>query len=103
MRADSSVEHLLRKLPGVPLLTVKGAAQLIGRSVQAANEAIAKLVEAKVLAQTSLGRRNRAFEALDVIRAFTDLERQLASPAGNTRLAPPTRSVPKRQRGGGTP
>jgi hypothetical protein len=40
-----------------------------------------------------VGKRNRAFEAKEVIDAFTDLERQLASPAGDTRSSEPSRSV----------
>ena len=78
---------------GAPILTVASAAELIGRSTQAANEAITRMVGAKVLSQTTVGRRNRAFEAAEVIRAFTDLERQLASPTGDTRIAPPARTV----------
>ena len=96
MRANSAVDLLLRKLPGAPILTVQSAAELIGRSTQATNEAIARLTEAKVLSQTTVGRRNRAFESSDVIRAFTALERQLASPTGDTRTAPPARRVPRR-------
>jgi Fic family protein len=96
VRANSATDLLLRALPGAPLLTVRSAAALVGRSAQAANEAVARLTEAKVLSQTTLGRRNRAFEAPDVISAFTDLERRLASPTGDTRTAPPTRRVPRR-------
>jgi len=40
-----------------------------------------------VLDQANVGRRTRAYEAPDVIAAFDDLERQLASPTGAT-LAP---------------
>lgn len=43
-----------------------------------------------------VGRRNRAFEATDAIEAFTALERQLASPAGDTRASAPSRRVPLR-------
>jgi hypothetical protein len=50
-----------------------------------------------VLTQVTLGRRNRAFEARELIDAFTDLERQLASPRGDTRVAPPSRRVPRRR------
>jgi hypothetical protein len=75
---------------------VNGAADLIGRTFQATNEAIQRLVEANVLSQVNVGRRNRAFEAPDLIRTFTDLERQLASPTGDTRSARPTRRVPRR-------
>jgi hypothetical protein len=45
----------------------------------------ARLTEAGVLSQVTVGKRNRAFEATEVINAFTDLERQLASPGGDTR------------------
>jgi Fic family protein len=96
VRADSAADLLLRRLPGAPILTVQSAAELIGRSAQATNQAIARLAEAKVLSQTTVGKRNRAFEAPEVIRAFTALERQLASPSGDTRMAPPTRRVPRR-------
>lgn len=97
VRASSALDLLLRALPGAPVLTVQSAAELIGRSAQAANEAIARLTEAKVLSQTTVGRRNRAFEAPEVIDAFTDLERRLASSTGDTRTAPPTRRVPRRR------
>ena len=94
-RANSAADLLLRMLPGAPILTVNSAAELIGRSTQATNEAIKRLTRAKVLSQTTVGRRNRAFEAPEVIRAFTDLERRLASPSGDTRTAPPSRRVPR--------
>jgi Fic family protein len=92
VRQNSAVDRLLRVLPGAPLLTVQSARQLTGRSFPAANGAIARLVAAGILRQVSVGRRNRAFEATAVIDAFTDLERQLASPRGDT---PDERSVPQ--------
>ncbi len=95
-RADSSASRLIDALPGAPVVTVDSAARLIGRSFQATNQAIARLVDSNILRQTNLGRRNRAFEAPDITRVFTDLERRLASPAGNTRVAPPNRQVPRR-------
>jgi Fic family protein len=97
VRANSSVDLLLRALPGAPILTVNGAAELLGRSFEATNNAIQRLIDAGILQQVKVGRRNRAFEAPDVITAFTDLERQLASPDGDTRLSPPTRAVPRRR------
>jgi hypothetical protein len=42
----------------------------------------------------NIGKRNRAFEAHEVIAAFTQLERRLASPAGDTRVEAPNRPVP---------
>lgn len=97
VRANSATDLLLRALPGAPVLTVRSAADLISRSLRATNEAIARLSEAEVLTQVTVGRRNRAFEARELIDAFTDLERKLASPRGDTRVAPPSRRVPRRR------
>jgi hypothetical protein len=75
-------------------MTVGGAVELIGRSFPQTNEAVIRLTEAGVLSQVSVGKRNRAFEAKEIIDAFTDLERQLASPDGDTRSSEPRRVVP---------
>ncbi|HUS21804.1 MAG TPA: Fic family protein [Aeromicrobium sp.] len=96
VRAGSSVELLLNALPGAPILSVGGAADLIGRSFQATNEAMRRLEAAGVVAQVTVGRRNRAYEARAIIDAFAALERQLASPVGDTGAAPPERPTPAR-------
>ena len=96
VRASSATDLLIRALPGIPIFTVQSAAQVVGRSIPAVNQATARMVEAKVISQSTIGRRNRAFEASELIRAFTDLERRLASPAGDTRSSPPARRVPRR-------
>jgi Fic family protein len=98
VRARSATELLLRALVGAPIVTVNSAAEMIGRSFVQTNDAVARLVDAGVLTQVTVGRRNRAFEAPDIIAAFTDLERQLASPGGDTRSSPPSRRVPRRRR-----
>ncbi len=67
---------------------------MISRSFIQTNEAISRLVEAGILEQVTVGRRNRAFEAPDIIAAFTDLERQLASPEGDTLTSEPRSSRP---------
>jgi Fic family protein len=100
VRANSAADLLLRALPGVPIITSNGAATLLGRSYRAANEAVDRLVAAGILTQVNVGRRNRAFEARDIIDAFADLERQLASPQGDTLSSPPARTVPQRRRDG---
>jgi Fic family protein len=97
VRANSSTEKLLRALLEAPMLTVKSAAELIDRSLTQTNDAIDRLCHAGILKQVSLGKRNRAFEAPQVIDVFRNLERQLASPQGDTRLAPPSRPVPSRK------
>ncbi len=97
VRAGSAVDLLLKKLPGTPIVTVQSAAVLIDRSVQAVNEAIPKLLEHGILSPISTKRRHRAFEAKELVAAFTDLERRLASPTGDTRISRPTRKVPYRR------
>jgi Fic family protein len=97
IRSGSATDLLLRSLVGAPVLTVGSAAGLIGRSFPQTNEAIERLVSAGVLSQVRVSRRNRVFEAPAIINAFTDLERQLASPAGDTRSSEPVRPVPPRR------
>jgi Fic family protein len=98
VRANSAADLLINALPGVPIVTVQSAATLIGRSEQAANQAIPRLTDAGILRQINVGRRNRAFEAAELVDAFTDLERRLASPDADTRFSPPVRAVPSQPR-----
>jgi len=94
VRSGSAADLLMRALPGAPIVTTRGAADLIGRTYQATNQAMARLIEAGIVKQVNVGRRNRAFEARDILTTFTDLERRLASPSGDTRSSPPRRPVP---------
>ena len=96
VRSHSVIGKLLDALPGAPILTVKTATELTHRSVPAVNEAIGRLVDAGILRATSAQARNRTFESVEIIEAFTDLERGLATPAGDTRVEPPARRVPER-------
>jgi len=98
VRRGSTADMLIGALPGAPVVSVSSAADLVGRSFQATNEAMTRLEAAGVVRQVNVGRRNRAFEAPAVIDAFTALERQLASPTGDTRSAPPDRPAPARRR-----
>lgn len=98
VRRGSAADLLIGALPGAPVVSVSSAADLIGRSFQATNEAMTRLENAGVVRQVTVGRRNRAFEAPAIIDAFTALERRLASPTGDTRSAPPDRPAPARRR-----
>jgi Fic family protein len=95
-RKGSALDLLVDVLPGLPVLTVGVAAAVIGRSFQAANSATQRLSEAGIVRSVRIGRRNRAFEAIDMIDAFNLLERRLASPHGDTMTSPPVRTVPHR-------
>lgn len=97
IRAGSSTDLLVRTLPGMPVVSVNSATAALGRSKPQVNEAVARLVDAGILSQITVGRRNRAFEAIEIIDAFASLERQLASPEGDTRVSPPVRPVPARR------
>jgi predicted transcriptional regulator len=97
VRANSATDLLLRALPGARILTVKSAQTLIGRSPVAVSEAVRRLADAGVLTQVTVGRRNRAFEARELIDAFVDFERRLGSPSDDTRVSPPSRRVPRRR------
>lgn len=94
VRRGSTVDLLIDALPGAPVVTVNSAAQLVDRSFKAANLAIRELCNAGVLRQVHLGKRNRAFEAVELIETFNALERQLASPDADTHTSPPSRAVP---------
>jgi Fic family protein len=96
VRAGSAVELLIETLPAAPVLTLAAAARLIDRSQQAANQALTRLVAARVLREVTDGRRNRVYETPELIDAFTLLERRFASPAADTRIEPPSRPVPPR-------
>lgn len=97
VRSSSATDLLLRALPGAPIVTVNSAAALIRKSYKAASQAVATLEDKRILTQVTVGKRNRAFEAREIIDSFADLERQLASPAGDTLISPPARSVPYRR------
>lgn len=97
VRANSSTDLLLRVLPGSPILTVDSATKLIGKSKARTTDAVNTLAEAGVLRQRNIGRqRYRVFEATAVLDLFTDLERSLASPTGDTLIDGPNRPVPRR-------
>jgi Fic family protein len=82
VRAKSATDLLLHHLPGAPVLTAESAATLIGRTFKPANDAIQRLVEAGILHQITIGRRNRAYEAPEIIDAFTEYTYLTARPHG---------------------
>jgi len=98
VRPHSTVAELLARLGELPVLTVELAAEHLGRSFEATNNAITRLVEVGALRQSTVGRRNRVFEAIDLLELVTDAERRMASPDADTRVSPPTRRVPHRPR-----
>ncbi|MFI5101660.1 MAG: Fic family protein, partial [Actinomycetes bacterium] len=96
IRANSAADLLVSTLPSLPVFSVTTAAAHIGRTFQATSEAVERLRQADVVRQVTLGRRNRAFEAVGLFEAFTGFERSLASPDADTRVSAPMRHVPAR-------
>jgi len=82
-------------LPGQPVVTVEMAARLIGRSVQAANTALATLKAAGVVKGISAGKWRRAFEAPELLTLVNAFEHDLAVPEGRLK---PVRAAPARGR-----
>lgn len=96
VRSNSAVERLIAVLPGAPLVTSTGVAKLLNITLPPVLQAIERLVEAGVLSPTKVGRkRGQVYEAREIIDTFTALERQLASPAGDTQIEGAVRAVPK--------
>jgi Fic family protein len=99
VRADSAALRLVDVLPGTPVLSAATASHLIDRSLQSTLDGISRLVDAGILAPTREHRqRGQVYEARDIILRFSALERQLASPTGDTQIDPPTRPVPARMK-----
>ncbi len=88
-RRDSSAEALIVELPAHPIVTLGTAQEFLGRSKQAVNEAIAALAEKGVLQETTLAKRNRAWEARELFDLIDDIERELATPVGDDEPARP--------------
>lgn len=96
VRSDSMVLRLINALPGTPLVTASEVRTLLRCSLPAALGAIERLERANILKPTMNRQRRQVYEAREVIAAFTSLERQLASPVGDTQSDSPVRRVPAR-------
>jgi Fic family protein len=76
-RKGSGPRRLVELLPSQPIVNVKTAAELLGGSEERARQAIARLEQAEVLQQTSVGRRNRAWECVGLFNLLDRFERDL--------------------------
>ncbi|MGH3032321.1 MAG: Fic family protein, partial [Gaiellaceae bacterium] len=87
-RRGSAAAKLIERLPSHPIVNLPTAMALTRASDEAVRLALNRLEAAGVLRQTTLGRRNRAFECVGLFALLDELERGVA-PNG---LAPaPTR------------
>jgi hypothetical protein len=98
MRSDAAALRLIEILPGAPVITLASAERMISRSLRATIDGMDALQNVGIVRPSKVGRRRKqVFEAHEIIDAFTALERQLASPAGDTLLELPSRAVPSRR------
>jgi Fic family protein len=87
-RRGSAAAKLIEQLPSHPIVNLQTAMALTGASDEAVRLALNRLEAAGVIRQTTLGRRNRAFECVGLFALLDELERSV-SPRG--RVPAPTR------------
>jgi Fic family protein len=98
VRSDSALAALLPHLTSSPIVNLESAMQLTGRAKAPINLALQRLIKAGILQVRDIQRqRYRIYEAAEALDLFTDLERVLASPVGDTALEPPVRPTPARR------
>jgi len=79
-RVGSTSRMLLELLPGKPMLRTSDVIEMTGASSSAANRAVNDLATAGVLKQVTVGKRNRAWEAVGLLTLADEFERTLATP-----------------------
>jgi Fic family protein len=79
-RRDSTAHKLIQALPAQPILRLRGAMSLTGAGNSAVHKALNDLHAAGVLKQITVGRRNRAWEAVGLLSLVDEFERRLAIP-----------------------
>jgi len=85
-RRGSAAAALIDALPSHPVVNLRAAVEITGASEPAVLRAFGRLEQAGVLRQTTIGRRNRAFECVGLFSLMDDFERRLG-PAGRTPAA----------------
>jgi Fic family protein len=69
-RRHATIWRIVELLPGQPVITAKEAARQLQVTFPAANDALAELVELDILRPSNAQRRNRAFQAHQVLNAL---------------------------------
>ncbi|HEY2631157.1 MAG TPA: Fic family protein [Solirubrobacteraceae bacterium] len=91
-RRNSTAHKLIQSLPAQPILRLSHAMALTGAGTSAANDALNDLHKAEVLKQVTVGKRNRAWEAVGLLKLVDEFEHRLAVP--DTGKNKPIRPVP---------
>jgi hypothetical protein len=80
-RADASVREIIRSLPATPVLDVRAAQQLTGKSHVATGKALTALEDAGILRRLNERKWARLWECEELLDLVTDFEEALATPA----------------------
>lgn len=80
-RADSAASAVIELLAAEPVVSLDVVVRRLGRSDEAARQALNRLESAGVLQQVTLGRRNRAWEAVGLLALVDEMERSLGGGA----------------------
>ena len=84
-RKGSTTRRLIEGLAGHPIVSVESSAAALGVSDEAARLALPRLAEAGVLRQITIGKRNRAWTALEIFELLDEFDAQVRFPSsGNS-------------------
>jgi Fic family protein len=75
----SSARRLLDGLPGNPIVSVESVSRSLGVSDEAARTALNRLERAEVLRLVTVGRRNRAWAAMEVFELLDEFDAAIGS------------------------
>ncbi|MGH2799126.1 MAG: hypothetical protein ACRDM0_15975 [Thermoleophilaceae bacterium] len=70
---------MIELLPSSPIVDVKTVAEILGGTQERARLTVLRLEDAGVLRQTTVGRRNRAWETVGLFELLDQFERDLGS------------------------
>jgi len=79
-RKGSAARRLIEGLAGHPIVSVESSAEALSVSDEAARLALPRLESAGILLQVTIGRRNRAWAALEIFELLDEFDAQVRFP-----------------------
>jgi Fic family protein len=92
-RRGSATAKLIDALPAHPVVNLRAALELTGASEAAVLRAFDRLEKGGVIKQTTVGKRNRAFESVGLFAQMDDFERRLG-PVSRTQVRTSAQNAP---------
>lgn len=87
-KKGSTLDVLMRELPGLPVVDARVVGELTGKGFTASTEAITRLTNAGVLRQVGKDRRNRWYEATEIVENEQMVLDLFLPPAAVNRVEP---------------